>query len=671
MDRVTILLRTSALAMLALLTSGYPAFGDDAEKAQQSPAEKPGDSPENRPVNTPTLRGPSGLLNLTTTDIGDRHTFTVIFRGEYFSETNFLVTGDDHQRFRGHLLLSYTPWQYAEAFLRFTGAANENLRTDPARIEDQVIFAVGDIAFGGKGQYPILPNLRIGPELGILFLNGVDSVGPDLDATSVHGGLIATYDLQGLVAALPLRAHFNWGYFWDNSEHLQDFASYPLSSLNVEKFSLGINRPRMQLKVGIDALLRQYVGIGLQPILEFNVDLATGGPDEDFRRPQYTAATGPLAAEDLDGRVSTWFTLGLRTNPIAGLIVDIGADLGVTSPAYGFGPPVPPWNFIFGIGYTVDPLARVKKDPPPPPPPVAATGTIRGTVISSSDRQPVVGATVTFAGSKLAPLQTDAEGSFLSPALDAGSANIDVVASGFEPRSVTVDVQANQQTDRVIVVVPTAPRAVAPPPPQADPEVRVQVTGEGDAGLPATLVFSGPTDETLNANAIGVATAKMPPGSYTVEISAPDHLTRRTVIEVPKTGTASLNVALTPKPKKSLVKLTNRGIIIRRSVHFVTGKADLLNDSRQLLDEVAHVMLTDAKDKQFEIQGHTDNRGSQKVNMTLSQDRADTVRNYLVGVGVSPERLIAKGYGPTRPKAPNITARNRARNRRVEFRIIP
>jgi outer membrane protein OmpA-like peptidoglycan-associated protein len=56
--------------------------------------------------------------------------------------------------------------------------------------------------------------------------------------------------------------------------------------------------------------------------------------------------------------------------------------------------------------------------------------------------------------------------------------------------------------------------------------------------------------------------------------------------------------------------------------------------------------------------------------MKLSQQRAESVRRWLVQHGVEPARLTAKGYGPLRPIAPNITAYNRARNRRVQFKIL-
>jgi OOP family OmpA-OmpF porin len=71
----------------------------------------------------------------------------------------------------------------------------------------------------------------------------------------------------------------------------------------------------------------------------------------------------------------------------------------------------------------------------------------------------------------------------------------------------------------------------------------------------------------------------------------------------------------------------------------------------------------------LEIAGHTDNSGDSASNLALSQQRADSVRNYLVQQGVAPGMLVAKGYGDTRPVASNDTDEGKFRNRRIEFTV--
>ena len=71
-----------------------------------------------------------------------------------------------------------------------------------------------------------------------------------------------------------------------------------------------------------------------------------------------------------------------------------------------------------------------------------------------------------------------------------------------------------------------------------------------------------------------------------------------------------------------------------------------------------------------EAQGHTDSQGSDAYNLRLSQQRAESVREYLVSQGVEPGRITARGYGESQPIASNDTADGRATNRRVTLRII-
>ena len=89
---------------------------------------------------------------------------------------------------------------------------------------------------------------------------------------------------------------------------------------------------------------------------------------------------------------------------------------------------------------------------------------------------------------------------------------------------------------------------------------------------------------------------------------------------------------------------------------------DLLNDVAKTLNEGAN------KDKiTIEIGGHTDSKGSDKYNKTLSQKRVDSVREYLIGKGVAADRMTSIGYGESMPIDSNRSAEGRARNRRVEF----
>ena len=118
------------------------------------------------------------------------------------------------------------------------------------------------------------------------------------------------------------------------------------------------------------------------------------------------------------------------------------------------------------------------------------------------------------------------------------------------------------------------------------------------------------------------------------------------------------------KPKK-----IKKGKMILRGVNFESGSAALTEESYPILDQV-YESLEAYPEVKVEIRGYTDNRGSYQYNLELSQKRAEAVRQYLINRGIDPKRLIAKGYGPADPIAPNSTRAGRAQNRRIEFHRI-
>lgn len=104
--------------------------------------------------------------------------------------------------------------------------------------------------------------------------------------------------------------------------------------------------------------------------------------------------------------------------------------------------------------------------------------------------------------------------------------------------------------------------------------------------------------------------------------------------------------------------------IIGGAIQFDNGKATIKKVSFVQLDEVAKIMKANP-DYNMTIEGHTDNSGKPEANMTLSQGRADAVKNYLVSKGIDASRMTATGMGDTKPVADNKTAAGKAKNRRV------
>jgi outer membrane protein OmpA-like peptidoglycan-associated protein len=109
--------------------------------------------------------------------------------------------------------------------------------------------------------------------------------------------------------------------------------------------------------------------------------------------------------------------------------------------------------------------------------------------------------------------------------------------------------------------------------------------------------------------------------------------------------------------------------VVLNNIFFESGRAELKPISYVELNKAAD-LLKDNATMIIEVGGHTDNLGSDELNLSLSQKRANAVMEYLKLAGIEETRLKAKGYGETQPIADNSTEEGRAKNRRTEFEIV-
>lgn len=131
---------------------------------------------------------------------------------------------------------------------------------------------------------------------------------------------------------------------------------------------------------------------------------------------------------------------------------------------------------------------------------------------------------------------------------------------------------------------------------------------------------------------------------------------------------------LRQKLESSGVSVTRDGdnIILNMpgNITFDTNQSAVKESFKPVLDAVAEV-LNEYKSTMIQVGGHTDSTGSDQYNLLLSQNRAQSVGNVLIGFGVQPVRIDVVGFGETQPTASNASESGRAMNRRVELILLP
>ncbi len=158
---------------------------------------------------------------------------------------------------------------------------------------------------------------------------------------------------------------------------------------------------------------------------------------------------------------------------------------------------------------------------------------------------------------------------------------------------------------------------------------------------------------------------------YSMRAVAPNFIAEGENVDLTDSVTALQGKGFREIANKSLKLIPiEAGQIVRlNNISFEFAKAALRPESFPELDRIAITMTENTK-LTIELGGHTDNVGGDAANLKLSQDRADTVREYLIGKGIEPDRVASKGYGEARPIATNDTPEGQAANRRVEFTIL-
>jgi OOP family OmpA-OmpF porin len=121
-----------------------------------------------------------------------------------------------------------------------------------------------------------------------------------------------------------------------------------------------------------------------------------------------------------------------------------------------------------------------------------------------------------------------------------------------------------------------------------------------------------------------------------------------------------------PEISEESIKKMNENF---KSILFSKGTPALKKDSFPLLNSIVAI-LKEFPTAKFRLEGHADSEGSDMANVKLSQDRAASVKNFLIENGVAADRLTSQGFGESKPIDNNNTEKGKSRNRRVEVKLV-
>ena len=614
----------------------------------------------------PALGGGRGLFRVQDARVEEDG--ALVFANRWmFNKTDL---GDEVTMYRGPLYgleMNYAPFPFVEVYGSILGVVD--LRTNPLSLAyDQQGYGLG-----GKLSIPWLPVLKLAGSMQVATENTTHSFEGYMDGFVWKGAswrAIAALRLWDIYKTLPTLM-FNYGDMSvgsDTSPHFLGLGiEFPSNALDlfVEASSeAGKNQkffdstttaritPGVRLKIpyfhltggiefGLNDNTPRYEGI-----LGFNIV-------SPFPKPP-AKPWGRLAGKVEDARsglpLAAKVTLSgarggsVKTNPKTGVFYMQKAPIGVIvaeASCDGYIPEAVPL-VLTDKGYATYTFMLKSLVP---------YGTVAGRVTDVYTGKPL-DAQLTFVATDIAPVKSGATtGFFRVDNVPAGLVNVKTEKDGYFPEERVAEVEDGGVTKLNIALASLDMKGAY--------KGKVVDKASG-AAVPAQISFVKGDRSPITPDASGEFAMELPVGNYEVKVDAPGYLPQNSAFAMNKGDTVY-----------RAYEMVSKGMVLTlKGVYFEFAKANLKTESYPALMEAAQIMK-DNPDIQVELQGHTDNVGSDAANQKLSEKRAYSVMNWLVQFGgIDAKRITAKGYGETKPITSNDTEEGRQLNRRTDFVIL-
>lgn len=279
-------------------------------------------------------------------------------------------------------------------------------------------------------------------------------------------------------------------------------------------------------------------------------------------------------------------------------------------------------------------------------------------VIDAETKEPIT-AHLNIEGLVRVEKDTDEKGLWERKGLNPGKLTAKASKDDYYPSTGETQIKAGQKVELVVALSKIPPGTVAG---------RV-FDVKTNAPLKGTITYKGPNNiqgEVPTDDNGNYTIPSLYRGTYQIH-AQPEHS---------KYFPQDAEVAVEPSKntQKDFALLREKELIVFHNINFETGEARVIPDFYEVLDQIGQI-LVDNPSIQVELAGHTDARPIKTAdfnsNLDLSQARVDSVRQYLIDkFHITPERLVAKGYGEAQPLASNETEEGMAKNRRVEFKVL-